>query len=137
MKSRYDNRLAICLVIAILAGLILLPAPVGALKVVGSIYKGTASPGQTIVFPITISTDATDPPMDMVMDVMGFGQNPDMSYIALAPSSDTSAYSARGYISINTPTFHLDPGASKTINATISVPSNAGAGGGYAIISIH
>jgi len=137
MKSRYDNRLAICLVIAILAGLILLPAPVGALKVIGSIYKGTASPGQTIVFPITISTDATDPPMDMVVDVLGFGQNPDMSYIGLAPSSDTSPYSARGYISINTPTLHLDPGASKTINATISVPSNAGAGGGYAIISIH
>ena len=137
MKLSYDNRLAICAVIAILACLIILPVPAGALKVIGSIYKGTVSPGQTVIFPITVSTDPTDPSMNMVVSVMGFGQNPDMSYIGLAQSSDTSPYSARNYISIDSSAFHLDPGASKTINATISVPSNAGPGGGYAIISIH
>jgi hypothetical protein len=137
MKSRFDNRLAICMVIAVLTCVIVLAAPVTALKVVGSIYKGTASPGQTVVFPITISTSGGDPSLDMVVDVMGFGQGPDKSYVALAPVSDTSPYSARGFIAIDTPTFHLDPGASKTITATISVPKDAVPGGRYAIISIH
>ncbi len=137
MKPRYANRLAICMVIAVLACLIVLPVPVAALKVVGSIYKGTVSPGQTVIFPITISTSGSEPPMDMLADVMGFGQSPDKSYTALAPVSDTSPYSARSYISIDNRSFHLDPGTSKTITATISVPANVGPGGRYAIISIH
>jgi hypothetical protein len=32
---------------------------------------------------------------------------------------------------------HLDPGSKQVVTATISVPSNAGAGGRYAIINIH
>ena len=137
MKPRCDNRLAICIVIAILTCLILMPVPVSALKVVGSIYTGTASPGQTVVYPMTISTDASDLPMDFVVDVMGFGQAPDKSFTPIDPSSDTSPYSARGYISIDNRTFHLDPGTSETITATIAVPRDAAPGGRYAIITIH
>jgi hypothetical protein len=137
MKPQYTNRLAICIIIALLVCLIVLPVPVAALKVVGSIYKGTVSPGQTVIFPVTISTSGDESPVDMVVDVMGFGQSPDKSYKALAPASDTGPDSARSYISIDRPSFHLDPDTSKTITATISVPADAGPGGRYAIISIH
>ncbi|ABS54832.1 hypothetical protein Mboo_0310 [Methanoregula boonei 6A8] len=137
MKPRFEKRLAVGMIIAALACLILLPVPIDGLKVIGSIYTGNVSPGQTVIFPMTISLGANDPPMDMVVDVMGFGQSPDKSYVALDPSSDTSPYSARSYISIDNRTFHLDPGASETVDATISVPGDAGPGGRYAIISIH
>jgi hypothetical protein len=40
-------------------------------------------------------------------------------------------------ITLSSPSFHLNPGESKEITATIAVPTSVGDGGRYAIITIH
>jgi hypothetical protein len=117
--------------------LILCPLPVTAIKVGGSIYTGSIAPGSTAVHTMTISTNPGDSPMDLAVDVLGLGQSLQHSNSGLSPEKDTSPYSARTFITVNPKTFHLDPGASQVVTATIAVPQNVGEGGRYAIITIH
>ncbi|MBA7693373.1 hypothetical protein ES703_101954 [subsurface metagenome] len=49
---------------------------------------------------------------------------------------DLGEYSARDFITIDNPSFHLEPGESQDVTATINVPLEVGEGGRYAIISI-
>ncbi|MDD1690619.1 MAG: hypothetical protein LUQ66_08155 [Methanoregula sp.] len=97
----------------------------------------TVNPGDTVTHMITVSTKATDPSMDIVIDTWGFGQTPAKSYSSLSAADDTSPYSARKFITLDTASFHLNPGESKKIKATIVIPSDVGDGGRYAIISLH
>jgi hypothetical protein len=123
------------------AGLLILcvmcAAPVAAIKVMGSKYMGSLSPGDTAFHTMTISTGLNDPPMDMQVEVWGFGQSLQKSYSSLPPAEDTSPYSARNLITVSSPSFHLNPGESKEITATIAVPASVGDGGRYALITIH
>jgi len=125
----------------VIVGLVILcvmcTAPVAGIKVLGSKYMSSLLPGDTVVHTMTVSTSPEDPPMDMQMDVLGFGQSVQKSYNSIPPADDTSPYSARSMISLSTPTFHLNPGESKVVSATIAVPQNVGDGGRYAIITIH
>jgi hypothetical protein len=122
---------------AFLVLLVLCPGPVSAINVVGAKYMETVNPGDTVTHMITVSTKSTDPSMDIVIDALGFGQTPKKSYSPLSPADDTSPYSARTFITLDTASFHLNPGESKKIKATIVIPRDAGDGGRYAIISLH
>jgi len=117
--------------------LILCPLPATAIKVGGSIYTGSIAPGSTAVHTMTISTNPDDPPMDLAVDVLGLGQSLQQSNTGLSPEKDTSPYSARTFITVEPKTFHLEPGASQEVKATITVPQDAGKGGRYAMITIH
>jgi hypothetical protein len=117
--------------------LILCSLPVTAIKVGGSIYTGSIAPGSTAVHTMTISTNPGDPPMDLAVDVLGLGQSLQQSNTGLSLEKDTSPYSARTFITVNPKTFHLDPGASQVVTATIAVPQNVGEGGRYAMITIR
>jgi hypothetical protein len=75
--------------------------------------------------------------MDILVDVDGLGQTPDGAVQALAAADDTSQYSARSFITVDNSSFHLDPGGSEQVNATITIPADAGDGGRYAVIYIH
>jgi hypothetical protein len=86
---------------------------------------------------MTVSINADDPPMDLMVDVLGFGQTPQQSSFGLSPDKDTSPYSARSFITVTPKTFHLEPGGSQEVKATIAVPSNVGEGGRYAILTIR
>jgi hypothetical protein len=125
------------IMIGVIVFLILCPLPAGAIKVGGSIYTGNIAPGSSAVHIMNISTNPGDSPMDLAVDVLGLGQSLQQSNTGLLPEKDTSPYSARTFITVSPQTFHLEPGASQEVKATITVPQNAGAGGRYAIITIH
>lgn len=96
-----------------------------------------ATPGQTITQQLRIALGAQSQAMTIAVDVMGFGTALNGSLQDLTPAQDTSSYSARSFISIDNPSFQLEPGASQNITATITIPANVGDGGRYAIIYIH
>jgi hypothetical protein len=75
--------------------------------------------------------------MDIQIDVMGWGQSVQGIARALQASEDTSSYSAREYITVEPDSFHLEPGQSQDVVASIRIPQDVGSGGRYAIIYIH
>jgi hypothetical protein len=125
------------LIILLLATAII-AAPAAAVKVEGAKIMLDVEPGTTYLFPMAVSTKATDSPADYAIDVLGFGQSPDAgSYQGLEASADASPYSARSFVSVEQSLVHLDPGERVAFNAVLEVPANAGDGGRYAIILIH
>ena len=137
MKNLSNSHLRYLAIVGFLILFVVCPLPVAGLKVVGASYVGTVTPGDTVIHTMTVSTQAGDVPMDLMVDAWGFGQSPDGSLTSLSPQDDTSPYSARSYITLSPTSFHLNPGESKVINASIVVPKNVGDGGRYAVITIH
>jgi hypothetical protein len=137
MKPVSKTHFLSLITIGFLIFLILYPLPAAAIKVSGSVYTGSISPGSTGVHTMTISTQPDDNPMDLTVDVLGFGQNEQQSFSGLSPEKDTSPYSARTFITVSPQSFHLDPGGSQEVKATIAVPQDAGGGGRYAMITIR
>jgi hypothetical protein len=125
------------IMIGFITFLILCPLSATAIKVGGSVYTGSIAPGSSAVHTMNISTNPGDPPMDLTVDVQGLGQSLQLSNTGLSPERDTSPYSARTFITVNPTTFHLDPGASQEVKATITVPQNVDNGARYAMITIH
>jgi len=137
MKVTFSLHLVSLIVAGLIAVCILCPAPVTAsMTVVGSKYMGDISPGTTDTHIMTISSKPGDAPMDLSIAVMGFGETPGQNYISLPPADDTSPYSARNFITLDAQSFHLNPGESKTVKATIAIPKNVGDGGRYAMIQL-
>jgi len=132
-----NNRFSPLLLMSILILLVICSVPASAINVDGAKYMKTVNAGDTVTHTITVSTKSTDPSMDIIVDVWGFGQTSSKSYSSLSPADDTSPYSARKFITLDTQSFHLNPGESKTITATMVIPKDVGNGGRYAIISVH
>jgi hypothetical protein len=125
------------LIVLVAVCLLLLPAGVSAIGVLGSKYMESIAPGGTATHPMMVSIGPREDPTDIEVEVYGFGQRMDMGYSSLNPADDTSPYSARSFITLDKSSLHLEPNETKTINAQISVPANVGEGGRYAIIYIH
>jgi hypothetical protein len=123
-------------VLILYTALLCIPANAG-LTVSGGKYLGEIAPGTTYIHTITIKTDTTDTPIDVMVDLMGFGQGADLSYLEIPPAEDTGQYSARSFISIDPFSFTLKPGEAKMVKVKMAVPSDIGAGGRYAMINIH
>jgi hypothetical protein len=137
LRHRY---LAVLAIVAVMSALALLAIPVSAnpgLRVSGAICEGEIVPGNNYTHTMTISTRDTDPAMDIQVDVMGLGQSLEGACQALEAPEDTSPYSARSFITLNKSSFHLEPGGSQEVVATIRIPGNATAGGRYAVIYVH
>ena len=107
------------------------------LRVSGAKLIADVAPGQTITHTMTISISDADPPLDMLVDVTGFGQSLEGAPQVLEASEDTSPFSAYSFITLDTASFHLDPGDSQQVTATISIPQDVSAGGRYALIDIR
>lgn len=122
---------------ALVIVLMLAVVPVSAISVTGAKYLGNISPGETAVHTMTVGIGPDEGATDVLLDVMGFGQSPDEGYTPLDPAKDTSPYTARGFIALDNASIHLEPGSKQVVNADITLPSNVGAGGRYAIIYIH
>lgn len=99
--------------------------------------KADVTPGETLTHQMKLTLGKQDQAIDIAVDVMGFGSSLDGSPQAIEAVQDTSPYSARSFISVDKRSFHLEPGESQDIIATIAVPANVGEGGRYAIIYIH
>ena len=76
MKSVPGTHSLFLITIACIVFLILCPLPAAAIKVSGSMYTGSIATGSTGIHTMTISTNPNDPPMDLIVDVLGFGQTP-------------------------------------------------------------
>jgi len=134
---RSFESMCVCIGILFIAIMVcIVPADAG-LRVYNAKYMGEVSPGDEIIHTMTVLTEANDAPMDIRVDLAGFGQSEDRSYNQLSPLEDTSPYSARPFITLDTSSFRLIPGESKEIKAKIAIPKDAGAGGRYAIINIY
>ena len=105
----------------------LLPASVTAnpgLGVQNAILVADATPGGTILHKMTVSLAASDSPMDLVVEVA------DIEHIE-------STYSARSFVTVDKASFHLEPGQSQEVTATVRVPADVGNGGRYAMVIIR
>jgi methionine-rich copper-binding protein CopC len=110
---------------------------VTALKVENPIIRVDVMPGSSLKFTIAISINTDEPAADYAVDVVGFGQSPGGSYSPLTMAADTGPYSARTFVTVDSPLIHLEPGQRQAFNGTISIPQDVGGGGRYALISIH
>ena len=139
LHHRYLMALLLTAVAAMLS-LAVVVIPVSAdpgLRVSGAVCEGEVVPGESYIHKITVSTRETDSAMDIQIDVMGWGQSLQGIARALQASEDTSAYSAREYITVEPESFHLEPGHSQDVVASIRIPEDVGSGGRYTIIYIH
>jgi hypothetical protein len=132
-----ETRVFACVILPVLLAALLCTPTSAGLTVAGAKYMGDIAPGDTYVHSIIVSTKPADAPMDILIDVMGFGQNTDRGYTSLPAALDTGPFTARPFITLDASSFTLKPGESKTVKATIAVPANTGAGGRYAMIYIH
>jgi hypothetical protein len=128
--------IGIIAVAAILISIFAVPA-VSALHVDGTRILAEVQPGKTYTYPMGVSIEADDPATDLSVDVLGFGQSREGTYGVIPAADDLSPFSARPFVSVGAPAIHLDPGGSRSFNATIQVPADIGSGGRYAIIFIH
>jgi len=109
----------------------------GQLNVAGALLDLPAVPRMVFVHHMTVSLDAGAPAMNVTVQVMGFGQALDGSFQAVPPDQDTSPFSARSYItSISNPSFHLNPGDSVPVDATITIPASLGDDTRYATVYV-
>ncbi|MBN1193798.1 MAG: hypothetical protein JXA08_00385 [Methanomicrobiaceae archaeon] len=137
MNRKYNQKLCLVALTLLVAGA-LFAAPALALKVEGARIALDVEPGTTTTSPIVISINTEESEGTFAIDVMGFGQSPaEGTYTGLEAAADTSPYSARTFITIDTPTVTLKPGERADVTATITVPSGTLDGGRYAIILVH
>jgi hypothetical protein len=119
--------------------LVILALPVSAnpgLTVSNAIWIADVSPGQTVTRSMTVSIGNDDPATDIAVQGLGMVEYADGSLGALTPSEDNDIYSARSFITLDKDSFHLEPGGSENVTATIQIPQDVGAGGRYAMINI-
>lgn len=131
------SALRLVYICGLLIPLILAKPALAGLGVSGSLYMDNVNPGQAIVHEITVETDPNDSPLDILVDVVGFGQTLDGSNSELKPEDDTSPYSARSFLKVTPTSFHLDPGNSQKVTLEGTIPQNIGDGGRYALVSIR
>jgi hypothetical protein len=124
----------VLIVLALLAA-----SPVSAadrgLNVKGAILKVDVSPGQTLTHTMTVSIGTDDQATEITVRIGDFGQSLSGSYELLEPAGNNSL-SACPFITLDKESFHLEPGGSDVVTATIRVPEDVGAGGRYALINI-
>lgn len=122
------------------AVLILLAAsPVSAadsgLRVQGAILMANVSPGQNLTHKMTVSIGTDDPATEITVRVGHFGQALSGA-VELLETAENTDLSARDFITLDKESFHLEPGGSEVVTATIQVPLDVGSGGRYALINI-
>jgi len=124
----------------VLIVMMLLPAPPVAadkgLKVEGAILAVNVTPGQNLTYEMTVSIGTDDEATDITVRVGEFGQSLTGTYELLETAGNVSL-SAVPFITLDKESFHLEPGGSEVVTATIQIPDDVGAGGRYALINIQ
>jgi hypothetical protein len=98
------------------------------ITVTGSKFLDNATPNIPTIHQMMISTSPTDPITTVFIDVVGFGQAPDQSYI--------QTNEAIQFITLDKHEIVIPPNGSALVNATILLPSGT-LGGKYAMVYIH
>jgi hypothetical protein len=108
----------------------------GGLTVHGGKIESAVEPGKSYSYTMRVE-NTSDAPMDIAIEVDGYGTAGTSDFIPLEPAGDTSANSARQMITVAPASFSLTPGAAQDIVAQARMPSALPDGGKYAIIFIH
>jgi hypothetical protein len=144
MRNVMIKTLAITSLLLLLTAItLILPVPravadTGGLKIEGAIINREVTPGEEFAHKMTISLGTGNPAMDITVETRGLGQRTDGSYLELTPQEDNLSLSSRTFIvTISPPSFHLDPGSSQVVTASIEVPGDIGDGSRYAVIYIR
>jgi len=116
----------------------LLASPVlaGGLTVSGAKIDDSVKPGNDYSYTIGVQ-NTSDAPMDIGVEVKGYGMSANQDFIVLEPKDDSNPYTARELLTVSPASFHLEPGASQPVTVTTKIPSGIGDGGRYAIVFIH
>jgi hypothetical protein len=137
-RMHFTTKRVFSFIAAFLMIFTLIISPSAAVKVEGAKIMLDVQTGTNYIFPMAVSSKPTDAASDYAIEVYGFGQSADGgSYTPLTASEDTGSYSARTFITVESPVVHIDPGQRVAFNATIRVPQDVDEGGRYAIIHIH
>ncbi|HOO52747.1 MAG TPA: hypothetical protein PLM24_07745 [Methanothrix sp.] len=128
--------LGACAFIAMLFVVVVSPVSAG-LTVSGVTFDAEVAPGQSFEHEITVGIRDTDSPIDVLVDVFGYGQTPGISITNLADDLDTSRYSARTFVEVSPKSFHLEPGESQKVTVSGTMPSDVEDGGRYAVVNIR
>ena len=108
------------------------------LSVDGAIINRSANPGETFLHTMIVSLGYDRPALDITVTALGLGQKLDGTFLELAPENDTTELSSREFItSIEPSSFHLDPGDSQTVVASLTVPTDLNDGSHYSVIFIR
>jgi len=105
------------------------------LTVQGASLTANVSPGQNLTHKMTVSIGTDAPATEITVRVGHFGQALSGDYELLETAENTDL-SARDFITLDKESFHLEPGGSEVVTATIQVPLDVGSGGRYALINI-
>ena len=106
------------------------------LTVTNAAIVNIVSPGQMISQTMTVSIGDSDPATDVTVSVTGVAQNSSGGYILLDSDQDTNPDTARPFVTVDPTSFHLDPGQSQDITATVTIPQNVSNATYYAMIKI-
>jgi len=123
--------LALCVLFALTS-----PVLAGGLTVYGGKIESSVNPGGNYSYTMTVE-NTSDAPMDIGVEVKGYGMSSNSDFIVLEPEEDKTPYTARALLAVSPGNFHLEPGDSKVITVTAKIPSGIADGGRYAIIFIH
>lgn len=123
--------------IALIFIVLLSPLASAGLGVAGAIIEKNVDPGEAFAHEMTVSSDISSPPMDMMVDIMGMNQTIEGESIELNESEDTGPSSARNFLKANPTRFHLEPGQSQGVIVEGKIPPDASPGGRYALLNIH
>ena len=102
----------------------------------GPILMANVSPGQTLTHTMTVSIGTDFQATEITVRIGDFGQSLSGVYELLEPAGNSSL-SACPFITLDKESFHLEPGGSEVVTATIRVPQDVGTGGRYALINIR
>jgi hypothetical protein len=136
MKRIYIKAIPVYLIIAVVITCLAAASAFAGLAVTGSKIEDSITAGAVKSYTISVA-DTTTEPMDIGIEIRGFGNYLSGSLQPLEPEQDLSPYSAREWTSASPSSFHLDPGGSQAVTVTINVPNDIGDGGRYAIVYIH
>lgn len=123
--------LAACLLLALAS-----PALAGGLTVYSGKIETSVIPGSDNTYSMKVE-NTSDAPMDIGVEVKGYGMSATQDFIVLEPKDDGNPYTALELLAVSPASFHLEPGKAQIITITSKIPSGIGNGGRYAIVFIH
>ena len=91
------------------------------------------SPGESYSWTLLASIGKDDAATDVLIEVLGYGDG-DSGVEPVLPEADKSTYSARTFIQPYKVTLHVEPGETKQVEVTVTIPSDVGSGGRYATL---
>lgn len=134
IEARFiHGSLAICLIL-LMEWISPASASIG---IAGSILQEDVRPGQSIEHVITILLNKSDQPMDMTVEVGGFGDDLGGGHKLLKADQDNGPCSARPFLKISPDHIHLNPGTSQNIILEGTVPEDVGDGSRFALVNIR